>query len=151
MYIDTSAFRLDRRRGAITSSLIRAAGRRRRHLQSIAGADSALLLATIEAKLQQLCGTNRPRYWHHYALSNGGWYMSPGAEATYLLALRVPSVERHLDADTAGLVSTAMAFTDLAFSLPGVHFSNAYLLLSRFIHQHSRCVDMRAILDEAPA
>lgn len=124
---------------------------KQRMLLATAGEDRIELVRTVTDMLSLLCHSQPREHWAYYALSNEGFYMAPQSALRYRLRTCAAHLPHVLDARSAGLVATAMASTRLTFDLPGVHLSQAYVLLSRFIHQQPDGPILRAILDDAPA
>jgi hypothetical protein len=115
-------------------------------LPAIAGIRCVMLENAIYDAMQTICGSYHGAYWDFYKLSNGGFYMAPRLEQTFKLSC--PNYfEAEVSANTAGVIATAMAYSELSFLKGGACFAHAYSLLNDFIFQHKEAGFIRAALD----
>lgn len=116
-------------------------------LPDIAGRDCVVLEHTIYDMLSSMSEDYDGGFWEYYELSNGGFYMAPKSEIQFRMLCDGNGFEGVVNANTAGIIATAMAYSHLSFRPRGDRFARAYELLSDFIFQHSDAPTIRAALD----
>lgn len=114
-------------------------------LPRVAGSRCVVLENLIYDMLRRMTVDYDGGYWLFYDLSNGGFYMAPASNCTYSLTCQ-NTFEHDVSADTAGIISCAMAYSHLSFSKCGDRFATAYYQLSDFIFQHRDAAIIRAAL-----
>lgn len=134
---------------AITANKVTNANDRLQCLPEIAGRDCVVLEHTIYDTLSMLSADYDGGFWNYFRLSNGGFYMAPKESRSFRIRCVENSFECNVSANTAGIIATAMAYSDLLFRRRGSCFARAYELLSEFIYQQSDAGTIRAALDLA--
>lgn len=131
---------------AISATLVTDENARMRCLPAIAGVRCCLLEHAIYDALGRICASYNGGYWDYFKLSNGGFYMAPHTDALFQLSCENYFVAE-VNANTAGLIATASAYSELSFLRGGDCFAQAYHRLSYFIFQHPNAGVIRAALD----
>jgi hypothetical protein len=96
--------------------------------------------------LQQLSADYQGGYWVFYDLSNGGCFMAPSHGE---LRIEAPNqFSATVDADTAGIIATLYALSDLSFELPTKDiFATRFHQLRSFAGEHPRAKEIFAAID----
>jgi hypothetical protein len=97
----------------------------------------------------QMAPDYRGGYWRFYSLSNGGFYMAPETEKTFVV-----SCENYyrgtLSADALGIVACLYAYSHLSFSRNeqvGRMYARHYHLLREFMCEHPEVVAILSAID----
>lgn len=118
-------------------------------LRDIAGDNIKRMVALEHAffdAMRLFDGSYGGGWWDFFQLSNGGFYVALKGDKQF--HLRSPNgFECDVDANTAGLIISAFAFSHLSFGPNGEAFAEQYHLLSDFIFQHPEAGTIRAALD----
>lgn len=85
-------------------------------------------------------------WWNFFKLSNGGFYVALKDDKQFHMA-SPNGFECDVDANTAGIIVSAFAYSNLSFGPNGEAFGDAYHQLADFIFQHSEAGTIRAALD----
>lgn len=85
-------------------------------------------------------------WWDFFKLSNGGFYVALKADKQFHLD-SPNGFECDVDANTAGIMVSAFAYSNLSFGPNGEAFGEEYHNLSDFIFQHPEAGTIRAALD----
>lgn len=133
--------------GRIVARMVTDHVERMRCLPEVAGGDYLLLEHTVYNMLGMICKHYDGGVWDYYKLSNGGVYMAPDRMGDFELLVPGNGFEGIVDAECAGLIATAMAYSHLSFDIPGDCFPRAFVQLSKFIYQHRYAGAMFAALD----
>lgn len=131
---------------AIVATLVADEGQRLNCLPNIAGNRCVVLEHTIYDMLRGMTDDYDGGYWDYYSLSNGGFYMAPKTEKRFHLRCE-NMFEHEVNAETAGIIACAMAYSHLSFLPNGERFATSYHLLSDYIFQHPDAGLIRAALD----
>ncbi|MBA5687212.1 antirestriction protein [Rugamonas apoptosis] len=115
-------------------------------LPRVGGARFPLLEPTVYGVMGEICASYDGGYWDFYTLSNGGFYMAPASEQVFHLCCD-NYFERDVSADTAGLIATAYAYSELSFDAHGAPFARAYERLTAYIRQRADAASIYAALD----
>lgn len=115
-------------------------------LPNIAGNRCVVLEHTIYDMMRRMTDDYDGGLWKFYNLSNGGFYMAPKTDKSFDLSCE-NMFEHKVNADTAGIIACAMAYSHLSFLEDGECFATAYQLLSDYIFQHQDAGIIRAALD----
>lgn len=76
-------------------------------------------------------------HWDMYRLSNGGFYMAPTSQPTYVLSVDTKQFEGTLCADAAGIVATLFALNQFAWEFQDASFADLYHSLLDFAAEHA--------------
>jgi hypothetical protein len=131
----------------ITARKVTDANERLQCLPEIAGLDYVVLEQTVYGLLRTLNADYDGGFWEFYRLSNGGSYMAPNTSKSFHMFCAGNGFEGDVCANTAGIITTAMAYSCLSFRPNADHFARAYELLSEFIFQQTDAGIIRAALD----
>ncbi len=137
----------DRRPGSIVATQVTDPAERLECLPQLVGFDCVLLEHTIYEILRMLSEDYDGGFWSYYRLSNGGFYMAPETQKVYRIRCDGNGFVGDVDADTAGILACATAFSHLSFGARGERFAIAFEFLSDFIHQHPEAKAILAALD----
>lgn len=85
-------------------------------------------------------------WWDFFKLSNGGFYVALKTDKQIHMA-SPNGFECDVDANTAGLIVSAFAYSNLSFGPIGAAFGEEYHKLSDFIFQQPEAGTIRAALD----
>ena len=96
--------------------------------------------------LGNLCPRYTGGYWTFYDLSNGGCYMTP-PPGDYVIAA-ANGFSATVDADTAGIIASLYALSQLAFEFPTKDiFATRFHELRAFALEHPRAREICAAID----
>lgn len=84
--------------------------------------------------------------WDFFKLSNGGFYVALKDDKQFHM-VSPNGFECDVDANTAGIIVSAFAYSNLSFGPNGEAFGEEYHKLSDFIFQHPEAGTIRAALD----
>lgn len=135
------------RRGPVTATEVTDATQRLECLPQLVGFDCVLLEHAVYDMLRMLSEDYSGGLWAYYRLSNGGFYMAPEKQQVYRIRCDGNGFVGDVDADVAGILACAMAYSHLSFRTRGERFARAFELLSDFIHHHPESRRIRAALD----
>ncbi|PHV19212.1 antirestriction protein [Janthinobacterium sp. BJB446] len=130
----------------ITAVLVTDVDERMECLPNVAGMRCLLLEFTIYSMLGRMSQDYEGGYWDFYKLSNGGFYMSPQTDNTFRMRCE-NMFEGEVNAQTAGLIACAMAYSHLSFAEDADCFGEAYMLLWQYLAQQSNAAIIFAALD----
>jgi hypothetical protein len=116
-------------------------------LPQVAGKDCVVLEHTVYDMLSLFSEDYDGGYWDFFRLSNDGFYMAPKEPKSYRMRCAANGFEGEVDANMAGIIATAMAYSHLSFRPRGECFAIAYERLSAFILQHPDAGMIRAAID----
>lgn len=85
-------------------------------------------------------------WWDFFQLSNGGFYVALKDDRLFHM-VSPNGFECDVDANTAGIIVSAFAYSNLSFGPNGEAFGEEYHKLSDFIFQHPKAGTIRAALD----
>ena len=85
-------------------------------------------------------------WWNFFKLSNGGFYVALKDDKQFHM-VSPNGFECDVDANTAGIIVSAFAYSNLSFGPNGEAFGEEYHKLSDFIFQHPEAGTIRAALD----
>lgn len=85
-------------------------------------------------------------WWNFFKLSNGGFYVALKDDRQFHM-VSPNGFECDVDANTAGIIISAFAYSNLSFGSNGDAFGEEYHKLSDFIFQHPEAGTIRAALD----
>ena len=94
-------------------------------------------------------GQYRGGYWHFYTLDNGGFYMAPEGDQTYLVSCD-NYWQGELSADALGIVACLYAYSHLSFSRYQGFAKNCaqhYHLLRAFMMDHDEVASILGAID----
>ncbi|WP_180279129.1 antirestriction protein [Janthinobacterium sp. BJB304] len=115
-------------------------------LPNVAGMRCVLLEFTVYSMLGRMSQDYAGGYWDFYKLSNGGFYMAPQTDGTFRMRCE-NMFEAEVNAQTAGLIACAMAYSHLSFSEEAGCFGEAYMLLWQYLAQQPNAATIFAALD----
>ena len=85
-------------------------------------------------------------WWDFFKLSNGGFYVALKDDRQFHM-VSPNGFECDVDANTAGIIVSAFAYSNLSFGPNGEAFGEEYHKLCEFIFQHPEAGTIRAALD----
>lgn len=85
-------------------------------------------------------------WWNFFKLSNGGFYVALKDDKQFHM-VSPNGFECDVDANTAGIIVSAFAYSNLSFNPKGGAFGEEYHKLYDFIFQHPEAGMIRAALD----
>jgi hypothetical protein len=116
-------------------------------MPNLVGVDCVVLEHTIYDMLRTLSPDYDGGFWEYFRLSNDGFFMAPERAGLYRIRCDGNGFSGAVQADVAGIIACAMAYSHLSFRARGERFARAYELLSEFIFQHPQARIIRAALD----
>lgn len=94
-----------------------------------------------------LCASYRGGHWDFFALSNGGFYMSPSSEERFGVEVPGNGYEGTMSADAAGITACLYAFCDLASDSHGERFVDLFHQLREFALGHAEASEIFRAID----
>lgn len=135
-------------RDLITATLVTNEAERQQRISAIEGVHGGALERSVYGVMRKLSDAYDAGHWFSYALSNGGFYMTPNPHKNILVPMSIGGMDDvQVSADTAGIIVSALVFSHFTLTKNSVSFQTAYALLSHFIFQHRDAGIIRAALD----